>query len=185
MIVQKLLEGQSYVTVSLIPYMVYKIRKGLISAIKHHQAPCHVINTGNKMLQKLNSIVGTGEEGTVADEFDRQGVRGRPKGIPKLLLMASLLDLRMKSGLDIPPNDKEQIWSEIHYTLIHLAHEDDEQIQVQAPTVNANNNNNNNNNQCQQRVCNGDEHRAFLIDKAADHYFFGEQGCLPSRMIEQ
>jgi hypothetical protein len=89
--------------------MVYKIRKGLISAIEHHQAPCHVINTGNKMLQKLNSIIGTGEEGTVADEFDRQGVKGRPRGISKLVLMVSLLDPSMKSGLGIPPNDKEQI----------------------------------------------------------------------------
>ena len=55
MIVQKLLEGQTYVTVSLIPYMVYKIRKGLISAIECHQAPHHVINTGNKM--KLLNIL--------------------------------------------------------------------------------------------------------------------------------
>jgi hypothetical protein len=175
MIVQKLLEGQTYVTVSLIPYMVYKIRKGLISAIERHQAPHHVITTGNKMLQKLNSIVGTGEEGTVADEFNRQGVRGRPKGIPKLVLMASLLDPRTKSGLGIPPIDKEQIWGEIQDTLIRLAHEDYEEFQVQAPIVNANaNNNNNNNNQRQQRGHNGDEHHAPLNDEAADHYFFGE-----------
>jgi hypothetical protein len=78
MIVQNFLEGQSYVTVSLIPYMVYKIRKGLISAIEHHQAPPQMLNTGNKMLQKLNSVIGTGEEGTVADKFNRQRVRGHP-----------------------------------------------------------------------------------------------------------
>ena len=171
MIAQKLLEGQSYVTVSLIPYMVYKIRKGLISAIEHHQAFPQVINTGNKMLQKLNSVLGTGEEGTVADEFDRQGARGRPKGIPKLVLMASLLDPRMKAGLGIPSIDKEQIWSEIQDTLIRLALEGNAQIQEQEePSVNANNNNN----QCQQRGHNRDEQRAPLIDEAADHYFFGE-----------
>jgi hypothetical protein len=32
MVAQKLLEGQSYVTISLIPYMIYKIRKGLTAA---------------------------------------------------------------------------------------------------------------------------------------------------------
>jgi len=162
MIAQKLLEGQTYVTVSLIPYMVYKIRKGLISAIGHQQAPNHVINTGTKMLHKLNSIIGTGEEGTVADEFERQGVRGRPKGIPRLVLMASLLDPRMKSGLGIPPNDKEQIWSEIHDALIRLALEDDAEIPVHAPTANANNNN--------QRCQRG----APLIEEAVDNYFFDE-----------
>ena len=29
MIAQKLLEGQTYVTISLVPYIIYKIRKGL------------------------------------------------------------------------------------------------------------------------------------------------------------
>jgi hypothetical protein len=29
MVAQKLLEGESYVTISLIPYMIYKIRKDL------------------------------------------------------------------------------------------------------------------------------------------------------------
>jgi hypothetical protein len=111
----------------------------------------------------------------VVDEFNRQGVRGHPKGIPKLVLMASLLDPRTKSGLGIPPIDREQIWGEIQDTLICLAHEDYEEFQVQAPTVNANANNNyNNNNQCQQRGHNGDEHHAPLNDEAADHYFFGE-----------
>ncbi len=32
MVAQKLLEGESYVTISLIPYMIYKIRKGLTTA---------------------------------------------------------------------------------------------------------------------------------------------------------
>jgi hypothetical protein len=79
--------------------------------------------------------------------------------------MASFLDPRMKSGLGIPPIDKEQIWSEIQDTLIHLALKDNVQIQQQEPSVNANNNNN----QWQQRGCNGDEHHTPLIDEAADH----------------
>jgi hypothetical protein len=124
-----------------------------------------MINICNKMLQKLNSIIGSGEEGTVADKFNRQRVRGHPKGIPKLVLIASLLDPRMKSGLRIPPIDKEQIWSKIQNTLIHLALEDNVQIQEQEPSVIMNNNNN----QQQQRGCNGDEHQAPLIDEAADH----------------
>ena len=33
MIAQRLLEGQTYVTISLVPYIIYKIRKGLREAI--------------------------------------------------------------------------------------------------------------------------------------------------------
>ena len=33
MIAQRLLEGEAYVTISLVPYMVYKIRKGLLQAV--------------------------------------------------------------------------------------------------------------------------------------------------------
>jgi hypothetical protein len=33
MIAQRLLEGEAYVTISLVPYIVYKIRKGLQQAI--------------------------------------------------------------------------------------------------------------------------------------------------------
>jgi hypothetical protein len=68
MIAQRLLEGQSYITVSLIPYMVYGIRKGLLYVIGNHLASQHVIAVGTKMLHKLNEIIGTGEEGIVGEE---------------------------------------------------------------------------------------------------------------------
>jgi hypothetical protein len=95
MIALRLLEGQSYI----IPYMVYKIRIGLLNAIGNHQASHHMIAASMKMLQKLNEIVGTREEGTMGEENNRQGDRQRPKSIPMLLSIASLLDPRMKSGV--------------------------------------------------------------------------------------
>jgi hypothetical protein len=45
--------------------MVYKIRKGLLNDIGNHQVSHHVIAASTKMLQKLNEIFGTGEEGTM------------------------------------------------------------------------------------------------------------------------
>jgi hypothetical protein len=124
MIAQRLLEGESYVTVSLIPYMIYKIRKGLQSAIANDRSSQHVIITGGKMLQKLNDTFGTGEEGTVAEENLTEGAKRRPKGIPILVLMASLLDPRMKGGIGIPSQDKEQIWAAIKDEVIRIAIED-------------------------------------------------------------
>jgi hypothetical protein len=61
-----------------------------------------VIAASTKMLQKLNEIFGTGEEGTMWEENNRQGDRQRPKGILMLVLIASPLDPRMKSGIGIP-----------------------------------------------------------------------------------
>ena len=59
MLAQKLLEGQAYVSISLIPYMVYKIQKGLNSAISHPQSSSHVLDTAAQMLNKFNEIFGT------------------------------------------------------------------------------------------------------------------------------
>jgi hypothetical protein len=133
MIAQRLLEGESYITVSLIPYMIYKIRKGLLNAIGNHQASHHVITASTKMLQKLNDIFGTGEEGTMGEGNNRQGDRRRPKGILMLVLVASLLDPRMKSGIGIPSLDREQIWGEIQDSFVCIALEDDKHGQQQPP----------------------------------------------------
>jgi hypothetical protein len=67
MIAQRLLEGEAYVTVSLIPYSIYKIRKGLTNAIGAEHSSQHVISTGRNMLQKFNDIFGTGVQGIGLD----------------------------------------------------------------------------------------------------------------------
>jgi hypothetical protein len=108
MIAQRLLEGESYVTVTLVPFMLYKIRKDLNRAVNNEQSSPHVVEIGRSMLEKFNEIFGTGEEGSVAYNVFDDG--RRPRGIPRLTLMASLLDPRMKAGLGIPPADKDQIW---------------------------------------------------------------------------
>lgn len=125
MITQRLLEGEAYVTVSLIPYMIYKIRKGLHLAVTNVHSSQHIVVTGRKMLQKMIELFGSGYEGTVADENQTEGARRRPKGIPLLVLMASLLDPRMKGGVGIPYQDREQIWETIRNEIIHIALEDE------------------------------------------------------------
>jgi hypothetical protein len=130
MIAQRLLEGEIYVTVSLIPYIIYKIRKGLTSAILNEHSSEHVVSTGRKMLQKFNKMFGTGVEGTVAHDHLIEGPKRRPKGIPLLSLMASLLDPRMKGGIGILELDKYYILQEIK-DAIQIATEDAEYRQQQ------------------------------------------------------
>jgi len=68
MVAQKLLEGESYVTISFIPFIIYKIRLGLQQAADDLNSSQHVANTATRMLAEFNIRFGTGVDGTVATE---------------------------------------------------------------------------------------------------------------------
>ena len=121
MVAQKLLEGEAYVTISFIPFIIYTIRKGLQEAITDANSSKHVTNTASRMLAEFNTRFGTGADGTVATENQTEGPRRRPKGIHMIQLMSSFLDPRMKAGVGISAVDKEYIWGEIRTRLIILA----------------------------------------------------------------
>ena len=133
MLAQKLLEGEAYATISLIPYLIYKVRKNLVTIRESPATSAHVLSIVTTMLRKLEEIFGSGEEGTVASVNLAEGPRRRPKGIPMLVLMASLLDPRTKGGVGIPAMDKELVYAKIKEAMILISRELD------------NNNNNNNN----------------------------------------
>jgi hypothetical protein len=99
--------------------MIYKIRKDLTFAVQDQNATRHVLAVGTKMLNKLNETFGTGAEGTVA--YANEGARRRPRGIPLITLMASILDPRMKAGIGIPHLDKTFVWRMIREDAINLA----------------------------------------------------------------
>jgi len=120
MVVQKLLEGESYVTISFIPFIIYKIRLGLQQAADDLNNSQHVANTATRMLAEFNVRFGTGIDGTVATENLTLGQRRRPKGMHMLQLMACFLDPRMKAGVGISAEDKESIWNEIKTNIIAL-----------------------------------------------------------------
>lgn len=66
MLAQKLLEGEAYATISLIPYLIYKVRKNLETLRDSPASSAHVLSIVTKMLHKLEEIFGSGSEGTVA-----------------------------------------------------------------------------------------------------------------------
>ncbi len=127
MIAQKLLEGEAYVTISLIPYMIYKIRKGLQEAITNPTASHYVRSIATEMLVVFNTHFGQGEAGTVATENLQTGNRRRPKGISMLVLMASFLDPRMKGGVGISLEDRDAIYGSVRTSMIEIA------VEVAAP----------------------------------------------------
>jgi hypothetical protein len=68
MVAQKLLEGESYVTISLIPYMIYKIRKGLTAANTNPGSSAQVQSITTLMIRKFEEEFGSGQENTIATE---------------------------------------------------------------------------------------------------------------------
>jgi hypothetical protein len=153
MIAQKLLEGQSYTTISLIPYLVYKVRKNLEALRDSPASSPHVLSIATRMLVKLEEIFGNGVEGTVAAADLPEGPRRRPRGIPILVLMSSLLDPRTKGGVGIPNADQEFIWEKIRSAIILISQDLDRRAQphpLPANNNNANNDDNNNNQHIQQ-----------------------------------
>jgi hypothetical protein len=131
MVAQKLLEGQAYVTISLIPYIIYKVRSNLTALRNSPDSSPHVLSIAFRMLEKMEELFGSGAEGTVAANVLPLGPRRRPKGIPILVLMASLLDPRMKGGVGIPNMDKEFVWERIRDQLVHKLQQREEEARAQ------------------------------------------------------
>ena len=79
MLAQKLLEGEAYITISLIPYLIYKVRKNLETLRDSPESSAHVLSIVAKMLQKIEEIFGSGTEGTVAAVNLAEGPSKCPK----------------------------------------------------------------------------------------------------------
>jgi zinc finger BED domain-containing protein 1 (E3 SUMO-protein ligase ZBED1) len=99
MVVQKMLEGQKYVTNSLMPYVIHNIREEIKETLENAET-----EEMRRFVQKIlahntkgfNTYWGTGAPGTVFTENETLGNFQRQKGIPKKTLMASFLDPRTK-----------------------------------------------------------------------------------------
>ena len=81
MIAQKLWEGQTYVTISLVPWIIYKIRIGLWEAIDSQTSNEYIQSIAAEMIQIFNTHFGQGDAGMVSMENLETGKRKWPKGI--------------------------------------------------------------------------------------------------------
>jgi hypothetical protein len=116
MVVQQMMEGEKYVTISLVPYLVWKVRDHLQridTADEGEDISEHVRTVTKKMLEDFNARWGTGVEGTVFNDHLTQGNdRNRVKGLTKLQMFAAFLDPRMKKlSPFIPSQDKQLLRS--------------------------------------------------------------------------
>ena len=120
MCAQRMMEGESYVTVSMYPYIIHKIRGGLLKMIERPSSQ-QVFTLARKMNRVLEEHWGCGDAGTVAQEHLGNGPRQRPKGIPRIALLASLLDPRFKFGAGLAERDKAIIWGWLEQDMTTIA----------------------------------------------------------------
>jgi hypothetical protein len=140
MCAQRLLEGESYVTVSMIPFIIWKVRKGLVHAIESPHSSSHIVELATLLNNKFSELWGAGNPGTVATEHLTEGPRRRPKGIPKLALIASILDPRFKFGAGLSNEDKDSIWTLTREMMMEVvAQQMPQQDQVENADVQPNN----------------------------------------------
>ena len=111
-----LLEGESYVTISLLPGIIYKLRMHLEQAAALPEAHHHDQNQKRLLalllLRNFKTHWGAGTLGTAFLEHTTEGLRRRHKGIPYGAWIASFLDPRTKSlqglGLGVKENAPDQ-----------------------------------------------------------------------------
>ncbi len=123
MIAQRLLEGEQSATISIIPYMLYKIRSSLTQANTDTNSSDQVKSISSLMLRKFEEEFGCGAEHTIATDHLTEGLWRRTKGIPKLALISMFLDPQTRSAVGIPTADQEIIWGYVSTELLDLAME--------------------------------------------------------------
>ncbi len=69
MVAQKHLGGHAYATISLIPYLIYKVRSNLLALMIDPTSSPHVLSITTRMLEKIDELFGNGAEGIVAAAF--------------------------------------------------------------------------------------------------------------------
>jgi hypothetical protein len=126
MTVQQFLEGQEYVTLSFVPYLISVVRKELQE--KAENARSYLVR---KLAQDMltdrvkgfNVYWGSGVEDTLFDENEVAGRGNRQKGFPRYTLLAAALDPRSKSLKGFGFLDKAKIWAEVKRLMLLIMDE--------------------------------------------------------------
>jgi hypothetical protein len=139
MLVQRLLEGQKYRTLSFVSYLISHIRTSLEEVILNHD---NVVI--RYLAQKLrthavkgfNTHWGSGVDGTVFDGNLEDRSKRRQKSLPVNTLLAALIDPRMKDLDGLGPIDTKEVHNEMksrmRFTIIE-ANIDAAAIPIPAP----------------------------------------------------
>jgi hypothetical protein len=123
MYAQQFLEGEKYVTISLVCSIIAGIRKH-IYAIRNMSENSEYLNKMlDEVIQCFEENWGKGIKDTEFDEQNNTGDRNRHKGFRKLHMVSSFLDPRTKGLVEFGPEDKLKIIAEVTLRATKIAKE--------------------------------------------------------------
>lgn len=126
MLIQRVLEGQEYVTLSFVPHLITAVRKLLESKMVNARSEA-VKNLARDMLSHevkgFDKYWGSGVENTLFDENESVGRSNRQKGFPRNTLLAAFLDPRTKSLRSFGVADKLKIHNHVKMQMQKLIEE--------------------------------------------------------------
>jgi hypothetical protein len=122
--IQRILEAEKTITLSIVPVVVFMMRtilENFASAPTGTEVQRNVKAAAMQMRAKFTERWGSGADGTVFSEHRTPGERNIRKGLPRLAMMACLLDPRLKGRKWCSDSDKELVWNEIQAEMEAIA----------------------------------------------------------------
>ena len=113
MLAQKLLEGETYVTLSLVVSIIEGLRKQLHRAASNVDNSAYVQSMLSVLTKSFTAEWGTGEADTQFDMQKTLGYRNRMQGFRMIHMLAALLDPRTKKLMTFGLLDKRKIEEEL------------------------------------------------------------------------
>jgi hypothetical protein len=113
MLAQKLLEGETYVTLSLVVSIIEGLRKQLARAASNVDNSAYVQSMLSVLTKSFTAEWGTGKADTQFDMQKTLGYRNRMQGFRMIHMLAALLDPRTKKLMTFGLLDKRKIQEEL------------------------------------------------------------------------
>ena len=111
--VQEFLEGEKYVTISAVPFLIHAIRTKIDTVVNNADGEFEnsVVVSAIAVKVKFQAEWGSGVAGTVVNEHKQRGPRNRHVGLQKGHMIAAALDPRFKKLAGIPSTEHAALWS--------------------------------------------------------------------------
>eukprot|EP01036_Dinobryon_divergens_P037140 gene37140-48522_t len=120
MFVQKVLEGESYVTISYVPQLFFLLHH----QIENLSSIPEFMDVAKSILDIFEERFGDLNEGTIFNVDIQRGKRRARKGIPPIAFLAASLDPRTKAMEYLQPENRAEVWSTIKTMLTDEYQED-------------------------------------------------------------
>ena len=135
MLAQKLLEGEKYVTISLVPSVIEGLRMALKAAVNDPTNNEYVSSMLKVLMDSFTTEWGSGFPDTQFDEHMNLGYRKRHVGYRISHMLGAFLDPRTKELLTFGPSDRAKIKAEVKIRAMTEAMEQQAQRNAQEEVV--------------------------------------------------